>query len=691
MAGQLDAGDLGLVQETDELITGLEASPSPETVEALARLLVDADRVWAQEQGLAEALAGRILPQRKALVLASFARVLAHAPKALDDQPWRPRFIRFLTYGFGTSFAINHRAQGFEQEDVLTRGVIDAEDVFYTLIGQDYSLATLTHLRRGLMKALNSATGKAIVRPFLPEALLGVRFTELFDCVDAYAAATGPFKVDEHAAIKDQTRRFSEDAQRFATRYSKDILLPVAGAISTAIDADFDQSRYSKSAELHVTELPKKYPLSAIGQEFTFVVDIDNVGIGPAQGAELILETSDNICLSRSFTYVGDVDKRVRIEVSGEVTEPAPIALISGRLCWSNADRSSGQTTIDIELRSQRSDIPWDDLTAREPYSLQPVSGTDQLVGRSEMLDRLYAEARQEDVGSFFLYGQKRVGKTSVARTLATRIKTAFPERYLVVYLEGGDYVDPDAATTVANLGRRLCTEIRQRDTRLESIPVPPFRDALAPLADFLNDVLRIEPELRILFILDEFDELPLDLYKRGPIGDSFFLTLRSISGRLNFGFGLVGGEKMELILSGQGDALNKFQAIRVDYFDRQHHWADFAELVRRPTAAWLEFTEGAVQRLYDATAGNPYFTILLCRALYRGVVRRHDGYITELEVDVVVRDQVRSLSGNSFQHFWEDGVLNIPERVEQVSIDRRKVLLALAHALRAGSANPPR
>ena len=59
-----------------------------------------------------------------------------------------------------------------------------------------------------------------------------------------------------------------------------------------------------------------------------------------------------------------------------------------------------------------------------------------------------------------------------------------------------------------------------------------------------MDDVLRTVPELGVVLILDEFDELPLDLYKRGPVADAFFLTLRSISSRSRISFVLIGGEK---------------------------------------------------------------------------------------------------------------------------------------------------
>src|SRR5262249_46088635 len=157
---------------------------------------------------------------------------------------------------------------------------------------------------------------------------------------------------------------------------------------------------------------------------------------------------------------------------------------------------------------------------------------------------------------------QKRVGKTSVVKALRSRLATLFPTDYLVVLLESGDFVHPTGARTLQALGERLARAIRN-DKRFAGLPAPVFEDALAPLGELLDSVLQVVPDYKILFILDEFDELPIELYKRGDLGDAFFLTLRSISGKEAFAFVLVGGEKMEFIISCQGDALNKFQPIR--------------------------------------------------------------------------------------------------------------------------------
>jgi hypothetical protein len=179
-----------------------------------------------------------------------------------------------------------------------------------------------------------------------------------------------------------------------------------------------------------------------------------------------------------------------------------------------------------------------------------------------------------------------------------------------------------------------------------------------------------------------------MDLYKRGaPVGDAFFLSIRSISGKAPFGFVLVGGEKMEFILGGQGTALNKFQPIRVDYFEKETQWEDFRQLVCRPVTQWLEFEHDALEAINERAAGNPYFTRLLCRSLFKLMVTRRDCHVTRAEVDEAARQTLRTVGSNSFQHFWEDGIFYSSDQIEQVSMRRRKILVAVGETLRSSPA----
>lgn len=121
---------------------------------------------------------------------------------------------------------------------------------------------------------------------------------------------------------------------------------------------------------------------------------------------------------------------------------------------WEDFDGTTRRREDEFVLNAQRAGIDWAVLAQREPYSLEPASSERDLVGRRELLHRLLAltGVGTSDVGSAILSGQKRVGKTSIARALESRLSDV---GYHVLYLLSGDYVCPSPEETVATLGRR--------------------------------------------------------------------------------------------------------------------------------------------------------------------------------------------------------------------------------------------
>ena len=355
------------------------------------------------------------------------------------------------------------------------------------------------------------------------------------------------------------------------------------------------------------------------------------------------------------------------------------------QVVWSTFDQVRGDQRFTLLFSAQRSDVDWESLSTAEPYDLEPVSSDAELVGRTDTLNELQSLVSSKQVGSAALFGQKRVGKTSIVKTLATRLQNSIGLDVSVVYLEGGDYVRPDPVRTVEALTRRLCQEIRRLDERYQLLEVPEFDGSFAAIAEFVGMASSLTPQRKFLFILDEFDELPITLYTQNDVADAFFLSLRSSSAKPNIGFILVGSEKMKAILSFQGHELNKFRAMRVDYFDRERNWPDFVELVRRPVLGTIEYADEATTALFQYTAGNPYFTKLICKALFKSMVAKRDGHVTEPEVHAAARTELISVGVNSFLHFWEDGIVERGEERRVISETRQRVLLAYADVLRAG------
>jgi hypothetical protein len=139
---------------------------------------------------------------------------------------------------------------------------------------------------------------------------------------------------------------------------------------------------------------------------------------------------------------------------------------------------------------------------------------------------------------------------------------------------------------------------------------------------------------------------------------------------------------RMRYAFDCQGQALNKFQMIRVDYLDRSKHWTDYQHLITRPANTWLQFNDAALVKIYSESAGNPYYSVLICRSLFSLMVSRRDSYVTESEAEEAVALAISEVSIVNFQHFWDDAIIETGPQAEDISMRRRYVLLSLAEAM---------
>ena len=268
---------------------------------------------------------------------------------------------------------------------------------------------------------------------------------------------------------------------------------------------------------------------------------------------------------------------------------------------------------------------------------------------------------------------------------LAKQLEADHNSGWVVISKGSGDYVASTATSTIKDLGEVLVRSIKSRIPQVAAIAMPDFTYGLAPLSGFVDQVLE-KSHCRLLLILDEFDELPLDLLRRTDLSTSLFQPLRQISNKPGCGIILVGGEGLQQIRIIQGDRLNKFRPVQVDYFDRSQNLTDFVDLVRRPVEDWLTISDGALDRLFNASAGNPYFAKLIANELFSELVDQHHSDASELDMDNAIRSTVKSLSSNSFAHFWTDGLVDHAGDADSERTIRRHVLIGVGRAFRKAS-----
>lgn len=627
----------------------------------------------------------RELENRRLLAICLLRLLAERAMRWVSEPPWRPKVVTLVESQLADDLyhdaRIDRGMLGHEKVDLLGKSVRAQEGYLEEALQMLTSLDRLGAHRQSLMKALNSTLGKIILHPFLPGDIQG-RLGELYARADAYLERRKDLGVvDTLNSAIEEIGQFVETLEESGTIYSQRLIHGVGEKLRALIEEDFAKNRAAQPTKVSIEARHKKYPLHLIGENFDLGVLVRNEGPGYAYDTRLEILADDSLKILSNVIEVGRLapTQIQPVEIRSQLLESRHEVRTWMQVDWHDFDGSRRSNYFDFVLQGQRSDIEWEALAQSDPYSLEPVSTEEELVGRKDVMNRLIATAQGRSVGSSIVQGQKRVGKTSIAKAFKSHLERL---GYMVVYLEGGQFGYPTAAATVRSLGSMLYREIVELEPRASRMQPPEFDEALAPLGEFLDEVMKLARDGRIIIVLDEFDQLPLELYDRGPIGNAFFLTLRSISALPKVGFLLVGGEKMAHIMDCQGYQLNKWSVVPVDYFTRESDWADYRELVQRPVSDTLEYTEDAFVALHEATGGNPYFTKLVCQQVFRMAVNRRDCHITRAEINKAVETTVKETDKNTFQHFWEDGIFDTGERATEKSVRRRKILIALCDAL---------
>ena len=485
--------------------------------------------------------------------------------------------------------------------------------------------------------------------------------------------------------LPTQIRQCEEIGTFVSTQYALPFLARVQSAANSMNEELAAGFACSISVPDAAKEIDKKYPLHIKGSTIELSVVLNNDGPGVAQNVSTYCVV-DHSEIKNPETTLGTIEPGpfvVTIQV--ELTQPLASLQADVEVTWEVVgDPRTHRETFTTVIRGQRTDIDWARLASRQPYSLE-VAYDEDFYGRRDVLNRILRRITSESMQSCYISGQKRVGKSSLARAVQARLaRRNSKERYCVLYLECGEIMHASGEQTLAELGRQLEHHFSRelnRATRWESVD---YSSSLSPLNRLLDTLAREDPLNRFVIIFDEFDEINESLYSYGELANTFFLNLRTLASKRNVAFVLVGAEKMPYVMSSQGERLNKFDRESLDSFDQETEWSDFAALVRDPVDGAIVLHDRGLRRLYGLTDGHPYFTKALCAQIYESALNSKDAEISDIDVEKAAQRLVVSLGMNAFAHYWRDGTRGGSEEAEIASVRRCRTLVSWARTVRS-------
>jgi len=578
---------------------------------------------------------------------------------------------------------ISHKTETYKLEDIIVDFISKREKEFKDILNFEGGVSLINNFQQTYRQSFNNSNNKLILSPFLEDVITRQKLDKIFLEITEYFASGAEKKYSFYQKVKGDLQDFITEAEEIGTLYALHFVRNPFNKILSAIIEDFESSPFNLPATLTIQKSEKKYPFY-LGARNDINLHLLKEGSGYVfkTGVKVIDYVASDIVFNKKEYFIGDIKSQLTsVTFDYEVLKDSDSILIELELTWNTVDGVINCQNEVLELIGQEKNIDWNLAKFLQPYDLEPVDNENKLIGRENILSRLKSMAGDK-IGSSYIYGQRRVGKTSIVKTLLNSISS---DSLFVIYIEAGDWNDAqNPFKSMDTLGKKICKKIQSSRKKFKQIPLPEFSGSFNNITEFLDQVNEIDESFRVLIILDEFDRISRELFERGEIGKSFVLTIRSISNRSQFGFILVGGEKMEFILS-QWQEFNKFKPVRVDYFSKEEDWKDFTQLVKKPVSGILEITDKAIEYIFNKTSGNPYFTKIICIELYNLMMTNRDVHVTTVEANnasKIARNNT-NIGATDFSHFWEDGIKGRVEKEEETSIKRRKILIIISNLLK--------
>jgi tetratricopeptide (TPR) repeat protein len=272
--------------------------------------------------------------------------------------------------------------------------------------------------------------------------------------------------------------------------------------------------------------------------------------------------------------------------------------------------------------------------------------------GREDVFELVREVFDSPDGPALVLFGQRRIGKTSILHQLKNRLDAP---AFVPVYFDLMDRAHRPLQEVLFELAEEICSQAgtEQPDRAQFDSDGRFFR------TKFLPNILEKLAGSRLILLLDEFDvldrETERDLSPQSA-GISFFPYIRALMNSTpSVGFIFVIGRKAEDLSIGLKATFKAARYKRISVLNP----ADARNLILSAARdGSLRFADSAADRILEITSGHPFFTQLLCALLWDRARKGRPAappLVEASEVDAIIPDVLEA--GESFFEWIWDGL----------------------------------
>ena len=286
-------------------------------------------------------------------------------------------------------------------------------------------------------------------------------------------------------------------------------------------------------------------------------------------------------------------------------------------------------------------------LNSSNPYVAgNPVGGDTAFVGRADVLREVKRVINNPQENSIVLYGQRRIGKTSILQQLDEQLSSE--DNYHPVYFDLQDKAAWQLEEVLLALAREISHSLDLPDPSnfnfgLDNV----FRNQFLPQA-----LKSLAANCSLVLLFDEFDVL--DNPSQNQAGKAFFPYLRELmsayKARIHFIF--VIGRKPEDLDVLTLSVFKGVKAKRVSLLNQD----DTKYLISLSQEnGSLNWQPEAVKEIWQLTHGHPYLTQLLCQIIWNNAYEEDpDDFptVTKADIQAAIPETIES-SVNALEWLW--------------------------------------
>ncbi len=414
-------------------------------------------------------------------------------------------------------------------------------------------------------------------------------------------------------------------------------------------------SLVSKLAELWVAEplpLPVRLSLEAsalpVGVPSLLRLSLANQSEEVLTDLEVIPRLSSGETVERPDWRWPGLDPGETRSFEAYVRFTAPeVVRIECDISYAREDGDRVQQTIQLSLEAVPAEaFPFEPIQPNPYITGGAVDTPEMFFGRQDVLDFLSANLigkHQSNV--IILQGNRRTGKSSILKQVVNRDLFA-PDIPVYVDCQGlGQLTDQSFFYKLARaiwrgLAGRKDVEAPLRVRREDFSEDDPFYD----FQDVLDGLTAAVPSRRIILLIDEFEVIDMAI-REGRLSRLVLENLRHLfQHRHDLAAVLTGSYRLSRLSQEYWSILFGLGLKRqVGFLDE----GAARQLITKPLASLVTYSDEAVERILQLTACQPYFVQMVCHDLVNVLNDRKTTYVTQSDVEAAAQETLISADGH--------------------------------------------